>query len=136
MDNNKSFNLMFECENCKKRFPVSSEQAPNSLTHKKEFKVNEQSIFLTYYDCPHCGKRHFAQIDDTTSLQELVKVTEEFRKIIAMQRKGKNISKKQSDHFKKSRQHLSDYRNNLMKEFTGKTITDVTGIEYTLRFSI
>ena len=53
-----------------------------------------------------------------------------------MRQKGKNISKKQSDKFKKSRQHLSDYRMNLMKEFTGKTAIDVTGIEYTLRFSI
>ena len=136
MDNKKPFNLMFECEDCKKRFPVSSEQAPNSLNHKKEFISNGQSIFLTYYDCPHCGKRHFVQIDDATSLQELVKVTEEFRKITIMQRKGISISKKQSEHFKKSRQHLSDYRINLMKEFAGKTAIDVAGIEYTLRFSI
>lgn len=136
MNNNKSFNLVFECEDCKKRFPVSSEQAPNSLTHKREFKVNEQSIFLTYYDCPHCGKRHFVQIDDANSIEELKLVTNEFYKLTAMKKKGKSISKKQSEKFKKSRQHLSDYRMNLMKEFTGKTATDVTGISYVLRFSV
>ena len=132
---NKS-NLMFECEDCKQKFPVTQDQAPNSLTHKKEYKSNGQSIFLTYYDCPNCGRRHFVQIDDVSSLQELVRVTNEFKSLAIKRQKGKTISKKQSDKFKKSRQHLSDYRINLMKEFTGKIAVDETGAEYTLRFSI
>lgn len=136
MNNSKLFNLMFECEKCKEQFPVSGEQAPNSLNHKKEFKVNGLSIFLTYYDCPHCGKRHFVQIDDVNSLQELERITIEFRKLSIMRIKDKPISKKQSEKFKKSRQHLSDYRMNLMKEYTGKIAVDVAGIEYVLRFSI
>ena len=130
------FNLIFECEDCKKKFPVTQDQAPNSLTHKKEFVSNGQSIFLTYYDCPNCGRRHFVQIDDTSSLQELTRIITEFRALMVKRQKGKPISKKQSDKFKKSRQHLSDYRMNLMKEFTGKTVVDETGIEHTLRFSI
>lgn len=130
------FKLMFECEDCKKRFPVTQDQAPNSLTHKKEFISNGQSIFLTYYDCPHCGKRHFVQIDDTSSLQELVRVTNKFKSLMTKRQKGKNISQKQTDKFKKSRQHLSDYRMNLMKEFTGKLAVDATGAEYILRFSV
>lgn len=132
----EQFKLMFECEDCKQKFPVTQDQAPNSLTHKKEYKSNGQSIFLTYYDCPHCGRRHFVQIDDANSLQELVRVTNEFKSLAVKRQKGKTISKKQSDKFKKSRQHLSDYRINLMKEFTGKIAVDETGVEYTLRFSI
>ena len=133
----EQFKLMFECEDCKKKFPVTQDQAPNSLTHKREFISNGQSIFLTYYDCPHCSKRHFVQIDDKNSLQELVRVTNEFKSLMAKRQKGKTISKKQSDKFKKSRQHLSDYRMNLMKGFTGKTAVDKeTGIEYVLRFSV
>ena len=130
------FNLIFECKDCKKKFPVTQDQAPNSLTHKKEFTSNGQSIFLTYYDCPYCGKRHFVQIDDTSSLQELVRVTNEFKSLMIKRQKGKTVSKKQSDKFKKSRQHLSDYRMNLMKQFTGKLATDETGAEYVLRFNI
>lgn len=130
------FTMMFECENCKKHFPVSIEQAPNSLKHKKEFKVNEQSIFLTYYDCPDCGKRHFVQIDDEKSLQMLTKNKADFIKLSAIKSKGKRISKKQSENFKKARQDLAEYRMNLMKEFTGKHAFDETGIEYVLRFSI
>ena len=132
----EQFKLMFECEDCKQKFPVTQDQASNSLTHKKEYKSNGQSIFLTYYDCPYCGKRHFVQIDDTSSMQELVRVTNEFKSLMVKRQKGKTISKKQSDKFKKSRQHLSDYRMNLMKEFTGKIAVDETGAEYTLRFSI
>lgn len=130
----EQFNLMFECEDCKKRFPMS--YGSNSLTYKKEFISNGQSIFLTYYDCPFCHKRHFVQIDDESSLHELTKVTAEFRSIAIKRQKGKTISKKQSDKFKESRQHLSDYRMNLMKDFTGKPATDETGIEYILRFSV
>lgn len=132
----EQFKLMFECEDCKQKFPVTQDQASNSLTHKKEYKSNGQSIFLTYYDCPRCSRRHFVQIDDANSLQELVRVTNEFKSLMIKRQKGKTISKKQSDKFKKSRQHLSDYRMNLMKEFTGKIAADETGAEYILRFSI
>lgn len=136
MSTNNPFNLMFECESCKKQFPVSSDQAPNLLTHKKEFKINDKSIFLTYYDCPHCGNRHFVQIDDTTSLEQLKNVTSSFARLTLLKRKGRKISKKQSDNFKKARQYLSDYRINLMKEFTGTSIEDETGTSFVLRFSI
>ena len=93
---NKSFSLMFQCEDCKKHFPVTADQAPNSLKHKKEYVANGQSIFLTYYDCPECGKRHFVQIDDEYSLNKLKHVTAEFRKLTALRIRGKSISKKQS----------------------------------------
>lgn len=133
---NNPINLMFECEVCKKQFAASNDQAPNSLTHKKEFKVNGQSIFLTYYDCPHCGNRHFVQIDDATSLEELKSVTAQFVKLAALKKKGKKIHKNQSENFKKARQHLADYRMNLMKEFTGKVAISEVGVECVLRFSV
>lgn len=130
-----AFNLMFECEVCKTIFPVSSEQAPNSLTHKKEYTVNNKKIFLTYYDCPHCGKRHFVQIDDVNSLQQLTNVKKQFVRFAAAKTKEKEIPKRQSEDFKKARQNLSVYRTNLMKEFTGKIITDEAGTKYVLRFT-
>ena len=133
----KQFSLMFECEDCKQKFPIAQDHAPNSITHKKEFNVNGQSIFLTYYDCPYCGRRHFVQIDDEVSLQELIRVTDEFRSLTIKRKKGKTISKKQSAHFKKARQHLSDYRMKLMKEYTGKLIrNNETDSEFVLRFSV
>lgn len=129
--------LMFECEACKKSFPISQEQAPNSLKHKREYQVNGQSIFLTYYDCPFCGKRHLVQIDDKSSLQELERVKIQFVKLAVAKQKGKAIPKKQQEQFKKSRQHLSSYRANLMKEFTGKIAYSMeSGEAIELRFSV
>lgn len=129
-ENKKETVSMIECENCKAKI------AGTAINHKKEFKVNGQSIFLTYFDCHCCGKRHFVQIDDATSLSELKFVTNQFFKLVKRRKDGKSVSKKQSENFKNSRQHLSDYRIKLMKEFTGKSVTDITGIEYVLRFNI
>ena len=123
--------LLIECKDCKKNF-----QAEKFVKHKKEFIVKEQSIFLTYYDCPHCNKRSFVQIDDKKSLQKLTKITREFCRLAINKRQGKEILKKQSDEFKKARQHLSDYRINLMKKFTGETVTDEDGKVYVLRFNV
>lgn len=133
MDKDNQMSFMAECENCKHRFEISSV----NVNHKKEFTVNGKSIFLTYYDCPSCGRRHFVQIDDMTSLHKLEEVQRMFIKLSIMKRKGKEISEKQSAKFKKARQHLSDYRMKLMKEYTGKLIrNNETESDFELRFSI
>ena len=134
MKNNK-MKLMVECEDCKYKFAIGSDQAPNSLTNKKEYKVDGQSIFLTYYDCPSCGRRHFVQIDDVNSLKILKEVTTQFTKLAIKRKQDKNIPQKQSARFNKTRKHLSNYRTNLMKEYTGKLICD-NGTNFELRFSV
>lgn len=134
----EQFKLMFECEDCKQKFPVTQDQASNSLTHKKEYKSNGQSIFLTYYDCPKCGRRHYVQIDDAASLNKLKEVSRQFVKLAVLKKSGKEIPQKQSAKFKKARQNLSDYRMNLMKEYTGKLLHDnETDSDFVLRrFSV
>ena len=132
-ENKEGMFFLVECENCKKRFPATNDR----LTHKKEFVSNRQSIFLTYYDCPSCGRRHYVQIDDATSLSKLKEVSRQFVKLAAAKKNGKDIQQKQSAKFKKARQHLSDYRMNLMKEYTGKLIHDnETDSDFELRFSV
>ena len=127
--------MFVQCEDCKQKFEVSVEEG--IIDFKKEFKVNDKSIFLTYYDCPSCGRRHFVQIDDNVSLKKLEKVKETFVKFAIAKRKGKEIPEKQKAKFKKARQHLSDYRMNLMKEYTGKSIyDDETDSNFVLRFSV
>lgn len=129
--------LLVECEDCKEKFQITAGDAVNAVTHKKEFKVNGQSIYLTYYDCPECGRRHYVQIDDAASLSKLNEISRLFAKFAVEKKKGKQISKKQSDKFKKARQHLSDYRINLMKQYTGKLIHDNdTDSDFTLKFSV
>lgn len=130
-ENKKGMPLIAECQCCKQKFELS-----DKVNHKIEFNVDGKSIFLTYYDCPSCGRRHFVQIDDEKSLQDLEIIRREFIKLSIMKKRGKEIPRKQSERFKKSRKNLSEYRMNLMKYFTGKIIIDEDGIEYPLRFSI
>lgn len=135
--NRERMSLLVECEDCKHKFEITSGEAMYSVTHKKEFNVNGQSIFLTYYDCPKCGRRHYVQIDDKTSLNKLREVSQQFVKLSIAKKKGKDIPQKQSAKFKKARQNLSDYRMNLMKEYTGKLIHDnETDSDFELRFSV
>ena len=131
--NEKAMSLFAECEVCKEKFQVTT----SNVTNKKEFNVNGQSIFLTYYDCPKCGRRHYVQIDDAVSLNKLKEVSRQFIKLAAEKKKGKEIPQKQSAKFKKARQNLSDYRMNLVKEYTGKLLHDnETDSDFELRFSI
>ena len=135
--NRERMSLMVECEYCKQKFEIASSEAEHSVTHKKEFNVNGQSIFLTYYDCPKCGRRHYVQIDDATSLNKLKEVSRQFVKLAVLKKKDKEIPQKQSAKFKKARQNLSDYRMNLMKEYTGKLLHDnETDSDFELRFSV
>lgn len=127
--------LLVECEDCRNKFEVNINN--KTMTFNKKFEVNGQSIFLTYYDCPKCGRRHYVQIDDKTSLNKLREVSQQFFKLSVTKRKGKEIPQKQSAKFKKARQHLSDYRMNLMKQYTGKLIHDnETDSDFVLRFSV
>lgn len=120
------------CEECKERFEVNPQ-----VLKKKEYKYNGESIWITYYDCPHCGRRHMVQVDDMKSKQMLVKVSIMFARLSNTKRKGKTISKKTSDKFKKARNDLSLYRNNLMKELNGKLATDIeNATAVLLRFSV
>lgn len=135
--NRERMSLMVECEDCKQKFEITSGEATHSITHKKEFNVNGQSIFLTYYDCPKCGRRHYVQIDDVTSLNKLKEVSRQFVKFAVAKKKGKEIPQKQSAKFKKARQNLSDYRMNLMKQYAGKLIHDnEMDSDFVLRFSV
>lgn len=129
--------MLVECEDCKQKFEIASGEDVNKVTHKKEFKIGDKSIFLTYYDCPKCGRRHFVQIDDDVSLSKLRNVKSQFINLASAKKKGKEIPEKQSAKFKKARQDLSNYRMKLMKKYSNKFVCDIeAGTIFELRFSI
>ena len=133
----ETMSLLVECEGCKEKFRITTGNAANAVTHKKEFNINGRSIFLTYYDCPKCGRRHYVQIDDKRSLDMLKEVIRQFVRLSVKKKQDKEIPQKQSAKFKKARQNLSDYRMNLMKEYTGKLLHDnETDSDFELRFSV
>lgn len=120
------------CEECKKGFAVNSQNL-----NKKEYDYLGKSIWVMYYDCPHCGRRHMVQVDDEKSKQMLVKVSIMFAQLTNAKRKGKMISKKSSDKFKKARNDLSSYRMALAKELNGRMAVDMEGFKSeVLRFSV
>lgn len=125
--------LFLQCMCCDKTLNLLLLET--KIIHKEKFvEINGQSIYLTYYDCPHCGQRNFVQIDDEISLHKLTNVRSVFVKSFEMNRKGKDIPRKQSDKFKKARKDLTIYRMELMRKFTGKTVMDKTGKSYELFF--
>lgn len=137
MDKLNNMPFMVECEDCKGTFHLSFDEHNRNVNYRKEFNVNGKSIFLTYYDCPSCGRRHFVQIDDATSIEKFERIKKMFIKLAVMKHKGEEIPKKQSAKFKNARQDLSDYRIKLMKEYTGKLIrNNETESDFELRFSI
>lgn len=123
-----------ECQKCKARFLIDKD----IVQYQKEFKdKNGQSIYLSYYDCHRCGRRHWVQIDDSNSILKLNEQKKLFIRLSKQKAARKAISKKQSAKHAKIQRDLSDYRIKLMKEFTGKTVADVeTGMHYILEFSV
>lgn len=119
MENSQGLSILAKCEECGQTFQVNNEMLKN-----KNIQNLGQSMRVTYYDCPCCVKRHFVQIDNEESLQMLERNKIMFIKLSVRKRKGKPISKKQSDKFSKARKDLSDYRMNLMKQFNDKTVID------------
>ena len=122
------------CEKCGNKFIVSK----NKLQNKEYALENGMQVKITSYDCPSCGKRHYVQIDNVKTLEQLKDVTKQMNKLANYKRCGNQVPQKQSAKFKKTREHLAQSRNNLMKEFTGKNVIDAeSGIEvFDLRFSV
>lgn len=136
MDKNecKQTMLLVECENCKQKFQIGEQ---NAVTHKRKLVVEGKVIYLTYYDCPSCDRRHFVQIDNDKTLQQLNDVTSRFKSLSVKRIKGQQISRKQSVRFEKARKHLANNRIELMKKYTGKLVHDnETDSDFELRFSV
>lgn len=135
MYSENGFAVLVECQNCNEKFKVSS--GCENAQYKKEFKVGRQPIYLTYYDCPKCGKRHFVQIDSNYTLFVLKGVTKQFAKLSEMYKQEKAVPQKQLDKFKETRQHLAESRMNLMRKYTGVSVHDeATDSDFVLEFSV
>lgn len=133
-ENVSGLSMLVECEECGNKFGISQ---AGGVTHKKEYVVNGRSIYLTFYDCPSCGRRHVTQIDDVSTVGLLKKYSRMFASLAKKNLNSQPIAEKQLAKFKKQSQHLRNRRFELMKEFTGAVACDpVTGEEITVRFSV
>lgn len=132
----KGINLPTECAECKSKFIVG--RLGSASIKSGAYNCDGEVIQLTYYDCPHCQHRHYVQVDDETSSKILQEVTRQFVALSVAKKRGKKIPRKQSNKFKNDRQKLADYRNDLMKDVSGKKAVDCYTLEETeeLRFVV
>lgn len=126
-------NIKAICQRCKETFDVSGE----NLVYQKEFVVYDgQSIFLTYFDCPKCGRRHFVQIDDQKSKELLERCKRDFVSLSIAKSKGQSNKKNRKKKFDAERKYLSEFRNKLAKEYSGRYVMDLeTSESFILLFS-
>lgn len=133
----KSKNLLSiqaECEDCKNNFTVNA----NNLVYQKEFYDIEfgNQIFLTYYDCPKCGRRHFVQVDDTSTINLSVRTKGQFKKMAKKQINTGKVTQNQNESLKYVREQTRLGRENLMQCYQGREVKDKDGNSYELRFSV
>lgn len=128
----KPLTFYAECEDCHEKFSISKE-----CVFAREFKINKRSIYITYYDCPECSKRHFVQIDDEQSLKLLETVKKCFVCNTKIKTKGQKLKKCSINQYKMACKRLSDYRRELMKEYNNKILhDDERNLNFKLRFSV
>lgn len=126
---------LFECEDCGTKFYLGDSGV--KVNYEIQFVAKDgRSIFLTYYDCPKCDRRHYVQIDDTRSKKIKKEVSLMFRKLSKKRLNFEDISKKQNEKFKKLNNTLEHYRFELKKEFNGQSIISNSGQEFEVHFSM
>ena len=124
---------LFECEECNIKFQLGE----GNVKYGVPFKTKDgRSIFITYYDCPKCGRRHYVQIDDVHSYQMKKETSIMFKKLSKKRLNFKDIPKKQNEKFKKLNKNLENYRFELKKEFNGQIIIADDGSEVEVHFSM
>lgn len=122
-----------ECRKCKHEFDIS-QNVRHNVAYEDQYG---RSILLTYYDCPSCGMRHFVQADNSASVGMLLAVRKDVARIACAKSKGRKIPVKMQDKYTKHNRHLDAYRTRLMRDWSGRTVTEVeSGLTYTLEFSV
>ncbi len=120
------------CQKCKSSFDISEE----NLVYQKEYSYEGQSIFLTYFDCPKCSRRHFVQIDNQKSKELLERCKMDFTRLSIAKSNGQVIKNNRKKKFDAERKYLSKFRNELAKEYSGRQVVDLeTGNIFVLLFS-
>lgn len=106
-----------QCAECKSTL----ELGPNEVLKTKIEMPNGKSIWLTYFDCPKCGHRHFAQIDDVRTQMLLSDLTKVLAATAKAKKQGHSV-KKQSAKYHRINRDLSAIRNDLEKEYSGAVV--------------
>ena len=92
---------------------------------KEKFKFEgKQSMWLTHYDCPGCGKRVFCQIDDEVSNSFLNDLTKIMARIVRYNKRGQTPPKKLQSKYNLTSQALRSKRAELAGRYDGMWFED------------
>lgn len=132
MENNMT--QAVQCKSCGKSFIISND----NVTHEKEFKDKDgQTIYITYFDCPHCQDRHYVQVDNNITLKIKKQCLDMFASLAKIKLAKKRVPIQQRNKFNSGRKKLSDKRFELMKQYEDSIVTDTeTGAEIHINFTV
>lgn len=136
MEKEKLNSFSVRCHECGYTLPVK--EGASSFKYGVEYKDKDgQSIWLTYFDCPNCGKRHYVQIDDSTSKEYLKKAMSMFNRFTIMRKRGTFLSSSQQSKFNKTKDRLSSIRLELMQKYSDKELYNVSDCKWeSIKFSV
>lgn len=122
--------VMVECLGCKEKITVSSDNLK-----KEEYRFGgKQSMWITHYDCPKCGRIHYCQIDDETTNSLLIETTKMLAKIAKCKSKQQDIPKKIQSKYSKNSKDLAASRIKLMKQYNHQWFEDSDGHSVKVEF--
>lgn len=114
-------NMMAKCKECKTTFVINS-----CTVHKDEYDTfDHQAVWVTYYECPECGKRHFVQIDNAYTNGRLIDLTKTLAKLTHKQRSGKKVTEKQKHDVEQIQQDLANKRSELIERYQETEMTSI-----------
>lgn len=127
-DSNLAF--MAECIDCKEKITITA-----SELKKEEYRFEgKQSMWLTHYDCPKCGRIHYCQIDDVSTNALLIEASKILARVAKYKNKGQTIPKKLQSKYSKNSKDLTLFRNKLMKDYHNKWFEDSEGHSFKVEF--
>lgn len=106
--------LLTECVKCSEKFLVSNDDIKHVMAKVADEDVKmfyPEEYKLTYYVCPHCGKKHYVQVDSKLTSQLLVRSTRDYVEYAVAKRKGKKtngVNQRNRYMLQKERQKLEE----------------------------
>lgn len=127
---NSGLAFMAECIDCKEKIAVT----PSNIK-KEEYRFEgKQSMWVTHYDCPKCGRIHYCQIDDVKTNQLLVEGSKILARIAKFKKRGQGIPKKLQSKYSKNSKDLASTRRQLMTQYNNQWFVDADGHSIKMEF--
>ena len=114
--------VKIKCSDCDSFIDLSVNS--NIIKHKVKHVCEGDIIYLTYFDCPICGKRFYVQIDNDSTIMKYKQCYSLMVKLFASKKQHKQINHNKSGKFKDLRAKLSAERFELAKKYDGKFVCD------------